>query len=282
MPILIPERFDDKGRLVVSTNRDQPPLKKDMASGIFFDIETGIFYFAAIRDTDILKGGGKNFQLMGGRGKTPDKDEESPRDTTLQEAYEEGGVVHVDGQPLKDIDLAPISLVTRHNVPLRDENDRPIMLAIPTGRTDKDGKPIIRSAQKRGTIYQSVFAHLGPVQLRETTDHDAKEPRLFTLSEIVCAPKDSKWSVSHIVVLVENLKLIARGFRAFCVDAQLDAQDRAEGKNGGRLDAWDREDKYFYSAMIAKAKENKENYRAISEFADLDEEDNSLAMFRIS
>ena len=156
------------------------------------------------------------------------------------------------------------------------------MLAIPTGRTDKDGKPIIRSAQKRGTIYQSVFAHLGPVQLRETTDHDAKEPRLFTLSEIVCAPKDSKWSVSHIVVLVENLKLIARGFRAFCVDAQLDAQDRAEGKNGGRLDAWDREDKYFYSAMIAKAKENKENYRAISEFADLDEEDNSLAMFRIA
>ena len=280
----IPEQFDVEGRLVVSVKRDQPPLGDGMSSVVCSKIENGIFYFAGIRDTDVLKGGGKNFQLPGGRAKTPDHEKESPRDTALQEVYEEAGVVRMDGDRLEDIDLEPVAFVTRHNVPLRDKADQPIMIEIPTGQNDKDGKRIMRLAQKRGTIYQSVFAHSGLVQLRETTDHDAKEPRWFTLDQIVDAPDDARWSVSHIVVLVETLKLIARGLRAFCVDAQLDAQEEADKVKSPqkRLVKWDREDFYFYGAIIDAAKQSNRNYFAISDFADLGEEDNSLARFKIA
>lgn len=229
----IPEEFDDHGRLVVSNKRDEPPLGEGMASVIAFKLERGTFRFAMIRDTDPRKGGGKNFQLPGGRAKTPERRQEKPLTVGIKEFWEEAGAL------LEDVDLEPVCLVGKANEPLRNEFDQEIRVALPDGKT----------MLKRGVVYRRVFTHFGPVVLRETTDKDAKEPRWLRFSEIV---HEGNCSFSHIVILTQSLRLIALGFRNYC--------------DGLLTDEWDLR---FYRRLARAAKENGDNYRTIEDFVDL-------------
>lgn len=222
MSVYIDGEFDEDGRLIVSDVRDKPPIGRECASACFCNMdEDGVLKVAGVRNVAPYKA--KSVTLPGGTKKgrheeTKTREMENPFETALEEAEEEAGVRRLDGSRLSLDDYYPILLATVHDEPLRDEYGEPIM-AIFTGRNGSKGE-----VQVRGSIPHFVFAHFGPVLLHETTDKKTKEPRLYTVREMI--QRENGWSPKHIALTTQTLRFIGEGLAAFSRNEIEDERDR--------------------------------------------------------
>ncbi len=251
--VVIEGEFDENERLIVSDERDKPPIGRECASVCFFDIDekrvlriVGVYNIAPYKRHSLTLPGGTK---KGSRsGKT--REMENPFETALEEAEEEVGIRRVDGTRLTVDDYYPILFANVQDEPLRDINGEKIMVAVKR----KDGSEKI--VQQRGTIPHFVFAHFGPVLLNETTDKKTKEPQWCTLKGIMDSTRsafaiESKmrslayndyksrrslekkrekvrgWSPKHIVLWIQTLRMIGEGLSVYSAGEMTDERDRA-------------------------------------------------------
>lgn len=201
--IVIPEEYDEDGRLKIDKERDKPPLGKKVASCVFIKFDDGVLKIVGIRDTDPLKNKGRNFQLPGGRARVRSQEEEDAIKVARDESFEEAGVCYevLDDETSEKIHIEvpeenfePTCHVIHHHQPLRDDSGEPIMIRVGS-----------RSVQKRGDVFRFVFSHVGDVFIQETDDEDAKEPRWFTLDEVVDSTARS-WELNQKLRVLRNKK----------------------------------------------------------------------------
>jgi len=210
-PVIVGE-FDENNRLVVRDDRDNSSAGKECASTSLGDIdENGVLTVVGVKNTGPYKGdvvtlpGG----MKKGRGKGEStSDMEDPFETAREEAGEEAGARNPDGSPLAVNGFYPVLHVNVNNEPLRNQWGERIMV----NGVNRDGSEY--TAQKRGVIPHFVFAHFGPVLLHETTGEKTKEPRRFTLNQMIRCER-GRWSPKHVVLTVQTLRLIGEGLVAY-------------------------------------------------------------------
>src|SRR3989338_2401308 len=157
---------------VRSPRRDEPPLGDWCARGLLLKIEDGELYIATVFDSDarklvrVLPGGRQKTRMLLYGRTTKD---ETALETVSAEVHEEAGV---DEELLGLNIFYPVCMVSQEKRFRRDSNDLEI--------------------RERRIDLQHIFARWGDVELHQTDDLDAEDPRWEPLRDIIASVKVAK------------------------------------------------------------------------------------------